>query len=484
MFEKIWDAHVVGTAEGGETLLYIDRCLIHEGSRHAFQMLKERGLAVARPNQVVACSDHYVPSKNRALGLAGISDDKIRGMVELLEENTRANGIMLFGMHDQRQGILHVVGPEQGITQPGMVIVGGDSHTSTHGAFGNLSFGIGASEALHTIATQTLWQRRPRTMRICVEGPLGFGVGAKDVILAIIGKIGIGGAAQHVIEYAGSTIRAMSMEQRMTVCNMSIEAGARAGMIAPDATTFSYVEGRPFAPKGPDWEAALAYWQHLPSDPEAVFDRSIELDARDIAPMVTWGTNPEHALPITGSVPDLSTASADRRDDIEAALSYMGISPGTRLTDIDVDRVFIGSCTNARIEDLRAAAEVARLGRAAIPAIVVPGSTPIKRQAETEGLDRIFTDAGFEWRDAGCSMCTALNGDALAPGERCASTSNRNFRGRQGPNGRTHLMSPAMAAAAALTGKLTDVRTLVWRFGSPHHSRGESVMRTSEPKPP
>jgi 3-isopropylmalate/(R)-2-methylmalate dehydratase large subunit len=269
----------------------------------------------------------------------------------------------------------------------------------------------------------------------------------------------------------------------MTVCNMSIEAGARAGMIAPDATTFSYVEGRPFAPKGPDWEAALAYWQHLPSDPEAVFDRSIELDARDIAPMVTWGTNPEHALPITGSVPDLSTASADRRDDIEAALSYMGISPGTRLTDIDVDRVFIGSCTNARIEDLRAAAEVARLGRAAIPAIVVPGSTPIKRQAEVEGLDRIFTDAGFEWRDAGCSMCTALNGDALAPGERCASTSNRNFRGRQGPNGRTHLMSPAMAAAAALTGKLTDVRTLVWRLGSPHHSRGESVMRTSEPKP-
>jgi 3-isopropylmalate/(R)-2-methylmalate dehydratase large subunit len=341
-----------------------------------------------------------------------------------------------------------------------MVIVGGDSHTSTHGAFGNLSFGIGASEVLHTIATQTLWQRRPKTMRIRIDGPLGFGVSAKDVILAIIGRIGIGGAAQHVIEYAGSTIGAMSMEQRMTVCNMSIEAGARAGMIAPDDTTFSYMDGRPLTPKGTDWDAAMSLWRSLPSDPEAAFDRAIDLDARDIAPMVTWGTNPEHALPITGAVPEPSAADADRRTDIEAALSYMGIAPGTRLTDIAVDRVFIGSCTNARIEDLRAAADVARLGRATVPAVVVPGSTPIKRQAESEGLDRIFADAGFEWRDAGCSMCTALNGDALAPGERCASTSNRNFRGRQGPNGRTHLMSPAMAAAAALTGRLTDVRTL------------------------
>jgi 3-isopropylmalate/(R)-2-methylmalate dehydratase large subunit len=461
MFEKVWDRHVVAVAEGGETLLYIDRCLIHEGSRHAFQMLAERGLAVARPKQVVACSDHYVPTTNRALGVSGIADDKIRGMVELLETNTAAHGIDLFGMHDARQGILHVVGPEQGITQPGMVIVGGDSHTSTHGAFGNLSFGIGASEVLHTIATQTLWQRRPKTMRIRIDGPLGFGVAAKDVILAIIGRIGIGGAAEHVIEYAGSTIGAMSMEQRMTICNMSIEAGARAGMIAPDETTFAYVKGRPFAPRGEDWDGALAFWRTLPSDPDAAFDRSIDLDARDIAPMVTWGTNPEHALPITGSVPDLSAASADKRVEIEAALAYMGIAPGTRLTDIAVDRVFIGSCTNARIEDLRAATEVARLGRAMIPAIVVPGSTPVKRQAEAEGLDRIFTAAGFEWRDAGCSLCTALNGDALAPGERCASTSNRNFRGRQGPNGRTHLMSPAMAAAAALTGRLTDVRTLM-----------------------
>jgi 3-isopropylmalate/(R)-2-methylmalate dehydratase large subunit len=461
MFEKIWDRHVVAIAEGGETLLYIDRCLIHEGSSHAFQMLTERGLAVARPKQVVACSDHYVPTKDRALGVSAIADEKIRGMVELLETNTAANGIALFGMQDARQGILHVVGPEQGITQPGMVIVGGDSHTSTHGAFGNLSFGIGASEVLHTIATQTLWQRRPKTMCIRIDGPLGFGVAAKDVILAIIGRIGIGGAAEHVIEYAGSTIGAMSMEQRMTVCNMSIEAGARAGMIAPDDTTYAYVEGRPFAPKGEDWDAALAFWQELPSDPEASFDRAIDLDARDIAPMVTWGTNPEHALPITGSVPDLAQES--QRAEIEATLGYMGIAPGTRLTDIAVDRVFIGSCTNARIEDLRAAADVARLGQAAVPAIVVPGSTPVKRQAEAEGLDRIFTAAGFEWRDAGCSLCTALNGETLAPGERCASTSNRNFRGRQGPNGRTHLMSPAMAAAAALTGRLTDVRTLLRR---------------------
>jgi len=469
MFEKIWDRHVVAVAEGEATLLYIDRCLIHEGSRHAFQMLKERGLKVARPGQIVACSDHYVPTRNRTLGVAGIPDEKIRGMVELLESNTAEHGINLFGIDDVRQGILHVVGPEQGITQPGLVIVGGDSHTSTHGAFGNLSFGIGASEVLHTIATQTLWQRRPGTMRIRIDGPLGFGVSAKDVILAIIGRIGIGGAAGHVIEYAGSTIAAMSMEQRMTICNMSIEAGARAGMIAPDETTYAYMEGRPFAPKGDasrdSWGQALAFWRSLPSDPDASFDRAIDLDARDIAPMVTWGTNPEHALPVTGVVPSLDGASADKRADIEAACAYMGITPGLRLTDIAVDRVFIGSCTNARIEDLRAAADVARLGRAKVPAVVVPGSTPVKRQAETEGLDRIFTTAGFEWRDAGCSLCTALNGDVLSPGERCASTSNRNFRGRQGPNGRTHLMSPAMAAAAALTGRLTDVRDmLVTRF--------------------
>jgi 3-isopropylmalate/(R)-2-methylmalate dehydratase large subunit len=460
MFDKIWDRHVVAVAEGEATLLYVDRCLIHEGSRHAFQMLKERGLKVARPRQVVACSDHYVPTRNRERGVAGIADEKIRGMVELLETNTAEHGIELFGIRDGRQGILHVVGPEQGITQPGMVIVGGDSHTSTHGAFGNLSFGIGASEVLHAIATQTLWQRRPKSMRIRIDGPLGFGVAAKDIILAIIGRIGIGGAAGHVIEYAGETIAAMSMEQRMTVCNMSIEAGARAGMVAPDETTFVYMEGRPFAPKGAAWGEAVRFWRQLPSDPDAAFDRAIDVDARDIAPMVTWGTNPEHALPITGSVPVPEGANAEKRAEIEAACAYMGVTPGARLTDITVDRVFIGSCTNARIEDLRAAADVARLGKARVPAVVVPGSTPVKRQAETEGLDRIFTAAGFEWRDAGCSLCTALNGDALVPGERCASTSNRNFRGRQGPGGRTHLMSPAMAAAAALTGRLTDVRSM------------------------
>jgi 3-isopropylmalate/(R)-2-methylmalate dehydratase large subunit len=461
MFDKIWDRHVVATAEGDESLIYIDRCLIHEGSRHAFQMLKERGLPVARPRQVVACADHYVPSRNRSLGLVAIPDEKIRGMVELLEANTAEHGVRLFGMHDERQGILHVVGPEQGITQPGMVIVGGDSHTSTHGAFGNLSFGIGASEVSHVIATQSLWQRRPQTMSIRIEGRLGFGVGAKDAILAIIGRTGIGGAAGHVVEYTGSTISGMSMEQRMTVCNMSIEAGARAGMIAPDETTYAYMKGRPFAPAGASWDAALKFWRTLPSEPGATFDRVIDIDAAAIAPMVTWGTNPEHALPITAAIPDPGAAAADKRADIEATLDYMGLAPGTPLAGIAVDRVFIGSCTNARIEDLRAAAEIARLGRASVPAIVVPGSTPVKRQAEAEGLDLIFTAAGFEWRDAGCSLCTALNGDTLAPGERCASTSNRNFRGRQGPNGRTHLMSPTMAAAAALTGRLTDVRTLL-----------------------
>ena len=463
MFDKIWDRHVVATAEGGMTLLYLDRCFIHEGSRHAFQMLKERSLPVARPKQVIACSDHYVPTKDRARGLAAMSDDKIRDMVELLAQNTHEHGIRLFGLGDGAQGILHVVGPEQGITQPGLVIVGGDSHTSTHGALGNLSFGIGASEVFHTIATQTLWQRRPKIMRIRIDGRLGFGVSAKDIILAIIGQIGIGGAAGHVIEYVGSTITALSMEQRMTICNMSIEAGARAGMIAPDDTTFSYLKGRPFAPTGAMWDEALTFWQSLPSDSDAQFDRTFALDAAEVTPMVTWGTNPEHVLPITSVVPDPAAETADRRAEIESALDYMAITPGTRLTDIAVDRVFIGSCTNARIEDLRAAAEVARLGRAQVPAIVVPGSTPVKRQAESEGLDRVFTAAGFEWRDAGCSLCTALNGDALVPGERCASTSNRNFRGRQGPGGRTHLMSPAMAAAAALTGKLTDVRTLMRR---------------------
>ncbi|MCG8543649.1 MAG: 3-isopropylmalate dehydratase large subunit, partial [Alphaproteobacteria bacterium] len=362
---------------------------------------------------------------------------------------------------DPQQGILHVAGPELGITVPGIVLVGADSHTATHGALGNLSFGAGASEIYHIMVTQTLWQRKPKTLRIRVDGRLPFGVASKDVILAIIAEIGHGGAAGHVIEYAGDAITAMTMEQRMTVCNMSIEAGGRAGMIAPDDRTFAYLEGRDYAPKGAAWEQALAHWQTLPSDDGAAFDREVVLQGDDIAPMVTWGTNPEHALPITERVPSPDDAAdAAAKAEIAAALDYMDLKPGAPLAKVGVDRVFIGSCTNGRIEDLRAAAEVAKLGQAKVPAWIVPGSTTVKREAEAEGLDKIFTAAGFEWRDPGCSLCTAINGDMLQPGERCASTSNRNFKGRQGLGGRTHLVSPAMAAAAAITGKLTDVRSL------------------------
>ncbi len=462
MFDKIWEAHAV-VQEEDETLLYIDRCLVHEGSSHSFANLAETGRKVARPKQVFAFADHYVPTDpaQRARGVAAIPDPEIRNMVENLDRNTALHGVRQFGIDDERQGIHHVAGPELGITQPGIVLVGGDSHTSTHGAFGNLSFGLGASEVTHVLATQTLWQRRPANMSIKVDGELGFGVSAKDVILAIIAKIGIGGGIGHVIEYAGSTIRGFTMDQRMTVCNMSIEAGARAGMIAPDDTTYAYVEGRPFAPKGEAFERAVSYWRTLPSDEGAAFDKSVALDAAAIAPMVTWGTNPEQALPVTGRVPDPSQEpNADRRNEIAKALAYMDLTPGLPLSDVRLDRVFIGSCTNSRIDDLRAAAEVAKRGRAVVPTWVVPGSTAVKRQAEAEGLDRIFTAAGFEWRAAGCSLCTAMNGDQLKPGERCGSTSNRNFQGRQGPGGRTHLMSPAMAAAAALTGRLTDVRQL------------------------
>jgi 3-isopropylmalate/(R)-2-methylmalate dehydratase large subunit len=432
---------------------------VHEvTSPQAFDGLRLAGRPVRRPDLTVATMDHNVPTAGLDRPLA---DPISATQIATLARNCEEFGIRCYAMGDPGQGIVHIIGPEQGLTQPGMTIVCGDSHTSTHGAFGALAFGIGTSEVEHVLATQTLPQMRPGTMAINVEGELPDGVTAKDVVLAIIAGIGTGGGIGSVLEYRGSAIRALSMEGRMTVCNMSIEAGARAGMVAPDDTTFAYMAGRPFAPKGSDWDAALTFWQSLPSDPNARFDRSIEIDACDVAPMVTWGTNPEHALPISGAVPELAAAGADERSELESALTYMGIAPGTRLTDIAIDRVFIGSCTNARIEDLRAAADVARLGRACVPASVVPGSTPVKRQAEAEGLDRIFAAAGFEWRDAGCSLCTALNGDALAPGERCASTSNRNFRGRQGPNGRTHLMSPAMAAAAALTGRLTDVRMLV-----------------------
>lgn len=460
MLEKLWSAHAV-SEEYGESLLYVDRVLFHEASSHTFAKIRQQGLSVFRPEQNFGFSDHYVPTAGREKGIKGIAVPEIRNMVQQLEDNTARHGIRLFGIDDPQQGILHVVPPELGITQPGLFMVGTDSHTPTHGGFGCLALSVAASDLLQVMVTQALWLRKPKTMRVTIDGVLGFGVVAKDVILALIAKIGAGGAAGHLIEYAGSTIRAMSMESRMTVSNMSTEAGGRGGMIAPDHTTFAYLEGRPYAPSGAEWSDALALWKTLPSDADARFDREVNLDASQLAPMVTWGTSPEHALPITGHVPDPSDAGNDeKRAEVQGALDYMSLAPGAALADIQVDRVFIGSCTNSRIEDLRAAAEVARLGHARIPAWVVPGSREVRRQAEAEGLDRVFTAAGFEWREPGCSMCTALNGDQLQPGERCVSTSNRNFRGRQGPGGRTHLASPAMAAAAAITGRLTDVREL------------------------
>ncbi len=458
MFEKIWERHVIAEEEG-ELLLYVDRALFHEGSSHAFRMLDAGQHGVRRPEQVFAFNDHYVPTHGREKGVAGIANPEIRNMVVNLEKNTKRYGITLFGIDDPRQGILHIVPPEQGITQPGLLMVGADSHTSTHGAFGSIAFGIGASEMAHVMATQTLWQRRPKTLRVTIDGSPGKGVYAKDVILALIAQAGAGGATGHLVEYAGSTMRGLDMEGRMTICNMSIEWGGRAGMVAPDETTFAYLEGRPYAPKGAAWERALDFWKTLPSERGAVFDREESLDAGALAPMVTWGTSPEHAAPVTGRVPDPAQVSDEaKRAEIAAALDYMALKPGMALADIAVDRVFIGSCTNSRIEDLRAAAQVARRGRARVPSWIVPGSMSVKKQAEAEGLDRVFTGAGFEWRSPGCSLCTAINGDQLQPGERCASTSNRNFRGRQGTGGRTHLVSPAMAAAAALTGRLADVR--------------------------
>jgi len=463
LFEKIWDRHVIAEEEG-ELLLYVDRALFHEGSSHAFRMLDARKISVRRPDQVFAFNDHYVPTHGREKGVAGIANPEIRNMVIALEENTKRHGVTLFGIDDPRQGILHIVPPELGITQPGLLITGADSHTSTHGAFGCIAWGIGASEMTHVMATQTIWQRKPKALRVTINGELGKGVYAKDVILALIAQAGAGGATGHLIEYAGSTIRGLDMEARMTICNMSIEWGGRAGMVAPDDTTYAYMEARPYAPKGAAWERALGFWQSLPSDAGAVFDRELTLDAGGLAPMVTWGTSPEHAAPVTGRVPDPGEAKGESKgQEIAAALDYMGLKPGMALADIGVDRVFIGSCTNSRIEDLRAAAEVARCGRAKVPAWIVPGSQTVKREAEKEGLDRIFIEAGFEWRSPGCSLCTAINGDQLQPGERCASTSNRNFRGRQGTGGRTHLVSPAMAAAAALTGRLADVREFLKR---------------------
>jgi len=463
LFEKIWQAHAVVEREDGQTLLYIDRHLVHDGSARAFEVLAERGLKMARPDSTFAVPDHYVPTAGTRSADA-IADDDARNLVKSLTRNAATYGFMLFDLGDVRQGIVHVMGPEQGISQPGMMIVCGDSHTSTHGAMGAYACGIGASQVSHVLATQTLWQRKPRTLRITIDGTLGPGIAGKDVILAIIAKIGAAGGVGHTIEYAGSAIRALSVEGRLTVCNMSIEAGARAGLVAPDDTTYQYLAGRPYAPKGPQWDQALAYWKTLPSDAGATFDREVSLDGAAIAPMVTWGNSPEDAAPITGRVPDPSAFdNADRRDAARRALDYMGLTPGTPLVDVAVDRVFIGSCTNSRLDDLRAAAAVAK-GRkvaAGVNAMVVPGSELIRQAAEAEGLDGIFLAAGFEWRAAGCSMCVGVNGDLVAAGQRCASTSNRNFVGRQGQGARTHLVSPAMAAAAAVTGRFTDVRRLL-----------------------
>jgi 3-isopropylmalate/(R)-2-methylmalate dehydratase large subunit len=462
MLAKIWDAHAVLARDDGQTLLYVDRHLLQDGSAPAFQMLRSRGLRPRVPSRAFATPDHYVPTSSR--DLSAIADPEKRAMAQALHRDASEAGIAAFGLDDPRQGIVHVVAPEQGLTQPGMLIVCGDSHTSTHGALGALAFGIGASEVAHVLATQTLWQRKPRTFRIGVDGPLARGVFAKDVILAIIARIGVGGATGHVVEYAGSTIRGLSMEGRLTLCNMSIEAGARAGMVAPDETTFEYLRGKPYAPAGAEWDAAVARWRALVSDDDARFDRELAIDARAIEPMVTWGNSPEDAQPIGGRVPDPSeVADAERREAMQRTLRYMDLAPGMPIADIRVDHVFVGSCTNARIEDLRSAASVVA-GRRVAPGVeawVVPGSGLVKAQAEAEGLDRVFADAGFQWRHAGCSMCLGTNGDQVPPGKRCASTSNRNFVGRQGPLSRTHLMSPAMAAAAAVSGKLTDVRTMM-----------------------
>ncbi|XAH22022.1 3-isopropylmalate dehydratase large subunit [Xylophilus sp. GW821-FHT01B05] len=459
LYDKIWDAHTIAQGDDGQTLLHVARHMTHDGSGHAFDFLQARGLGVRHPDQVFATPDHGVPSSSH--DVAAMPDGDQRRVVELLARNTRKFGIVHFALDDPRQGIVHVVGPEQGITQPGMVLVCGDSHTSTHGALGALAFGLGTSDILHVLATQATWQQRSKTMRITVEGSLPPGVTAKDVILAIIAKVGANGATGHVIEYAGSTIRAMSIEQRLTVCNMSIDAGARAGMVAPDEVTYAYLRGRPFAPAGTDWDKAMAYWQTLPSDPDATFDREVSLDARTLAPMVTWGNSPEDAIAVDARVPDPDAeADPQRRAAMRKALDYMDLAPGTPMTDIGIDQVFIGSCTNARLDDLRAAAAVLRGGHAVVPALVVPGSTQVKLAAESEGLDRVFRDAGFDWGESGCSMCVAMNGDMVGPGKRCASTSNRSTIDRQGKGSRTHLVSPAMAAAAALTGRITDVRTL------------------------
>jgi 3-isopropylmalate/(R)-2-methylmalate dehydratase large subunit len=457
LLDKLWKAHEVLIREDGTSLLWVDRHLVHEGSHHAFAKLAAREGDMAAPDLTFAVVDHYAPTRGRAK----IEDPQISRMIETLRGNAAAHGLKIFDLDDTTQGIVHVVGPEQGLTLPGLLVNCGDSHTSTHGAFGTLAFGIGATEVTHVLATQTVWQRKPKAMRITVNGTLTAGVSAKDIALNWIARLGTGGAQGHAIEYAGSAIEALSMEGRMTLCNLSIEGGARFGMIAPDATTFEYVKGRPYAPKKANWDAAIADWAALFTDKDATFDRDVRFDAADIAPTLTWGTSPEQALPVTAMVPDPNQLDASKAEAAKAALDYMGLTVGQPLFGTPVDQVFIGSCTNGRIEDLRAAAAVLSGRRAKISGLVSPGSTLVKAQAEQEGLDRIFTDAGLTWVASGCSMCVGMNGDLVESGKRCASSTNRNFRGRQGRGARTHLMSPAMVAAAAVTGTISDVRPLL-----------------------
>jgi 3-isopropylmalate/(R)-2-methylmalate dehydratase large subunit len=457
-FEKIWDAHVIESRPDGQTLLYVDRHLLHEGSFHGFEYLDQRDMPVRRPGQSFAVADHYIPTTSR--NLADTEDDVARSLITRLEANAAKHGVSHFGIDSESQGIVHVIGPQQGITLPGLLIVCGDSHTATHGALGAYAFGIGASEVTHVLATQTLWQMKPKAMRISVDGARPAGVTGKDVILAIIAQVSASGATGHAVEFAGSLIRDLSMEERMTVCNMTIEAGGRAGMIAPDEKTFAYIKGRRYAPDGEDWDKALAAWQALPSDEGAVFDAEVTLDGTAIRPMLTWGTSPEQAAALADTVPDPANApNAEKAEEWRDALDYIGLTAGQNFRDVAVDKVFIGSCTNSRIEDLRAAAAVLKGRQVQVKqALVSPGSFLVKKQAEAEGLDRIFKEAGFEWRESGCSMCVGMNGDLAERGERVASTSNRNFRGRQGQGVRTHLVSPASAAAAAITGHFADPR--------------------------
>ena len=461
LFDKIWQSHVVDAQDDGTTILYIDRHLLHEVlSPQAFEGLRLAGRQVRRRDATLAVADHNVPTTDRR---QGIEDPESRLQVETLSINCKEFDVPIFDMLDPRQGIVHVIGPEQGFTLPGATVVCCDSHTATHGAFGALAFGIGTSEGEHVLATQTLRTSKPKNMRVLVDDPLPPGCTGKDLILTIIGRIGTAGGTGHIVEYVGRAFRDLSMEGRMTVSNMTIEAGARAGLVAPDDKTFAYLKGRPMAPQGAQWDAAVANWRTLQSDDGAVYDREVRIDAADIAPQVTWGTSPEDVVPITGAVPDPQDAPTEaKRAAMCRSLDYMGLTPGTRMTDVSIDNVFIGSCTNSRIEDLRAAADILR-GRqvaAHVDAMVSPGSSIIKQQAEAEGLDQVFIAAGFQWRESGCSMCLGMNPDRVPPGKRCASTSNRNFEGRQGRDARTHLVSPAMAAAAAVTGRLTDVRQL------------------------